>query len=149
MNQDPAYARVRARRAIIDLDHALGPGLPAALARSADLLRADADHLEGEAATAYARLGGPPFQVGDLAQMPLAIRSRVWRQIAVAAGAPVGQLSAAHVASCDLLLTQWHGQGPVDLPGGVRVRRHDGRVYLEPGGCGTMVDAPAATAEKE
>ena len=34
MNEDPAFARVRARRAAADLERDLGPGLPAALART-------------------------------------------------------------------------------------------------------------------
>ena len=44
MNADPAFARVRARRAVADLEADLGPGVAAALARSADQRREDADH---------------------------------------------------------------------------------------------------------
>ena len=52
MNDDPAFTRVRARRALADLDRDLGPGVAAALARSADQLRADADHLDALATAA-------------------------------------------------------------------------------------------------
>jgi len=37
-------------------------------------------------------------------------------------------LTAAHVAALDALLTDWHGQGPVDLPGGVRAVRASGKL---------------------
>ena len=33
-------------------------------------------------------------------------------------------------ADLPALLTAWHGQGPVDLPGGVRVTRRDGMLVL-------------------
>ena len=55
MNEDPAFTRVRARRALADLERDLGPGVAAALARTADLLREDADHLDGLADVAVAR----------------------------------------------------------------------------------------------
>ncbi len=45
-NADPAYTRVRVRDALALLEQALGPGLPAALARSAEQLALDAEALE-------------------------------------------------------------------------------------------------------
>ena len=36
-------------------------------------------------------------------------------------------VSAEHVAALDALVTDWHGQGPIDLPGGVGVRRASGQ----------------------
>ncbi|HOT57374.1 MAG TPA: tRNA lysidine(34) synthetase TilS, partial [Ornithinibacter sp.] len=39
MNEDPTFARVRARRAVADLERDLGPGVAAALARTASHLR--------------------------------------------------------------------------------------------------------------
>ncbi|NHA69680.1 tRNA lysidine(34) synthetase TilS [Phycicoccus flavus] len=131
MNDDPAFARVRARRALADLEADLGPGLAAALARSADLLRDDADHLEALAAEASATLGPPPWQEADLLDLPRAVRTRVWRSALVDAGAPAGQVSARHVDACDRLLTAWHGQGAVHAPGGVRVRRSGHRVSID------------------
>ncbi len=132
MNEDPAFTRVRARRAVADLERDLGPGVPAALARTADLLREDADHLDGLADAAVAVLGHGPWAVEDLVALPPAIRSRVWRRLLRAAGAPAGQLSARHADACDRLLTAWHGQGPVHAPGDLRVGRIDGRVTIAP-----------------
>ena len=68
MNEDPAFTRVRARRALVDLERDLGPGVAAALARTADQLREDADHLDALAEAAVASLGaGPVGRSADLA----------------------------------------------------------------------------------
>lgn len=127
-NQDPAYRRVRVRRLLADLERDLGPGIAAALARSADLLRADADALDGQAAEAYARLGPTPWRASDLAALPAAVRGRLWRLGARDAGC--AQLTAAHVRALDALVDDWHGQGPVDLPGGRRASRHGQQVVM-------------------
>jgi tRNA(Ile)-lysidine synthase len=60
------------------------------------------------------------------------VRTRVWRRLAVAAGAPAGQVSARHTEACDALLTRWHGQGPVSLPGPLLASRAGGGVSIEP-----------------
>lgn len=132
MNDDPAYLRVRARRALVDLERDLGPGVSAALARSAEQLREDADHLDTLADAAQASLGVGPWPVEALVALPRAVRTRVWRRLALAAGAPAGQLSTRHTEACDALLTQWHGQGPVSLPGPLEATRADGRVSIAP-----------------
>ena len=130
MNDDPAFTRVRARRAVADLEADLGPGVAAALARSADLLREDADHLDALADTAVRELGAGPWQVEALAALPRAVRTRVWRRLLVAAGAPAGQVGTRHTDACDALVTSWHGQGPAHLPGDLRATRSGGRLSL-------------------
>ncbi|MGL5819857.1 MAG: tRNA lysidine(34) synthetase TilS [Phycicoccus sp.] len=130
MNTDPAYARVRARRALADLERDLGPGLGASLARTAGLLRADADLLDDLAADAVAHLGPAPWPVAALAGLPVAVRTRVWRRLLTAAGAPAGAVGIRHVEACDRLLTHWHGQGAVHAPGDLRVTRAAGRVTV-------------------
>ncbi|WP_270887230.1 tRNA lysidine(34) synthetase TilS [Pedococcus sp. 5OH_020] len=132
MNEDPSFTRVRARRALADLERDLGPGVTAALARSADLLRDDADELDHLAEEAVTALGPGPWDVAALAELPRATRTRVWRRLALAAGAPAGQLSTRHTEACDALLTRWHGQGPVSLPGPLHAVRSGGRVSLAP-----------------
>lgn len=131
-NEDPGFTRVRARRALRVLEEELGPGVPAALARTADLLRDDAAALDAAASTAYQELGEPPWPVGPLENLPAAVRRRVWRDLALAAGSPSGTLTAEHLGAVDELITRWRGQGPVDLPGGVRVHRRSGVVALLP-----------------
>ena len=130
MNDDPTFTRVRARRALLDLERDLGPGVAAALARTADQLREDADHLDQLADGAVASLGTGPWAVEALAQLPRAVRTRVWRRLLVAHGAPAGQVSTRHTEACDALLSDWHGQGPVSAPGPLHVTRHGGRVSI-------------------
>jgi len=132
-NADPAFARARVRDEVLPvLEKALGPGVPEALARTAALARADADALDGWAATAYDEaLAGPGvLAVGTLAGLPPAVRSRVLRRAALAAGAPGTDLTAGHVAELDRLVTDWHGQGPLHLPGGVRADRDRAMLHL-------------------
>jgi tRNA(Ile)-lysidine synthase len=128
MNDDPAFMRVRARRAVADLEADLGPGVVAALGRSADQLREDADFLDSLANEAAMKLGAGPWEVAVLVALPRAIRTRVWRRLLIAAGAPAGQVSTRHTEACDELLTNWHGQGAVHAPGPVLVQRRDEHV---------------------
>lgn len=132
MNEDTAYARVRARRALADLDRDLGPGIGSALARTAAQLRADADLLDALADRATLELGPGPLPVEALAAQPAALRSRIWRRALLAAGAPAGQLSSRHTDACDRLVTDWHGQGPLHVPGPLLVARQRGRVTIGP-----------------
>ena len=132
MNRDVAFARVRARHLLLDLEEQLGPGVVAGLARSASLLREDADHMDGLAAAEVDALGGGPWPVEVLAAIPVAVRSRVWRRVLLGAGVPAGSLSSRHVDACDRLLTHWRGQGPVHVPGGLLVRRRGDRVRIDP-----------------
>ncbi|GAB48588.1 tRNA lysidine(34) synthetase TilS [Mobilicoccus pelagius] len=121
-NDDPRYLRVRARALLARVEDDL-PGTSAALARSADLLRDDADALDALADDLLAHVGGTSCPVGLVADRPAALRRRVWRGLAVAAGVPAGDLRAGHLAAIDALAVDWHGQGPVDLPGGTRAVR--------------------------
>ncbi len=132
MNEDPAFARVRARRALADLERDLGPGLAPALARSAGQLREDADHLDALADAATDALGAGPWDAATLAALPRPVRTRVWRRLLAAAGAPASRVSSRHTDACDRLLTHWHGQGAVHAPGGLRVTRSDGRLSIGP-----------------
>jgi tRNA(Ile)-lysidine synthase len=135
-NSDDSFRRVRARRLLATLESELGPGFAAALARSADLLREDADHLETLAIRARAQLpeaaGDPGVDLDALAALPRAIRTRVWRLLAAEAGAPLADVSAAHVESLDALLTSWHGQGPLHVPGGIAVARTGREIRFTP-----------------
>lgn len=135
-NSDQRFARVRARAALRDLEQSLGPGLSAALARSADLLRDDADVLQGLADTAYRELGDPPWSVPVLADLHPAVRRRLWQRLATEHGSPPGALTAGHLRAVDDLLTRWHGQGPIALPGGLRAHRGHGLMWLEAPGAG-------------
>ncbi|MGH8893787.1 MAG: TilS substrate-binding domain-containing protein, partial [Actinomycetes bacterium] len=56
--------------------------------------------------------------------------SRVLRRAAITAGSSATDLSAAHVAELDRLVTDWRGQGPLHLPGGVRATRDCGTLSM-------------------
>jgi tRNA(Ile)-lysidine synthase len=126
------YTRVRVRSQILPLmEELLGPGVTQALARTADQLRADADALDEIAAERAVTLLNPDhLDVGQLTALPAAIRTRVLRSAAIAAGAPSGALTAGHVADLDALVTAWHGQRWTDLPGGIRCQRRYGRLHF-------------------
>ncbi|HSE70158.1 MAG TPA: tRNA lysidine(34) synthetase TilS [Nocardioidaceae bacterium] len=133
-NDDPSFTRVRVRRSVLPvLERELGPGVTDALARTARLLRDDADALDELAAEALGRAraedGG--LSVGVLEPLSPAVRRRVLRRAALEAGCPATELFAVHVDATDTLVTRWHGQVGVDLPGHVRVRRTGGSIRFE------------------
>lgn len=133
-NADPAYTRSRVRHRILPvLEAELGPGVAEALARSAEALRADAEALDDLAARAAAdvRTDDGDLDAASLAALPAAVRTRVLRTWLLGLGAPAGSLTRDHVLAVDALVTGWHGQGPLHLPGRVVVRRLCGR--LTPG----------------
>lgn len=138
-NDDMAYTRVRVRHEVLPvLEEALGPGVTEALARTAGLLRADADALDVLAAdlaeTAVRRTGDEVAgDLGMLEAAPAAIRTRVLRQAALEAGCRATDLTAGHIAAVDALVTDWRGQRWIDLPQGVRAVRRGGFLVLAQG----------------
>ncbi len=137
-NQDFRFARARVRhQALPALEAALGPGVAEALARTASQLRADAECLDDLAFAESGQLrndapenGAAGLDTRWLAALPAAIRARVLRDAAIMAGCPHGALTAGHVDRIGALVTAWRGQRWVDLPGGVRARRRDGKVWF-------------------
>lgn len=132
-NADPAFTRVRVRHQLLPvLAEVLGDGAVAALARSADLLRDDADALDDWAVRVHVLAQRKDEPVGldveVLESLPAAVRRRVLRRAALDAGAPAGSLTASHLQSVDSLLTDWKGQGAVALPGPVSAGRSYGRL---------------------
>lgn len=125
MNEDPQFARVRARRVLAALGSELGRDLAPALARTARLARADADLLD-ELALAQMPAPGEPVAVDQLTQLPEALRWRVLRRWLADGGISADQEATFAV---DQLLTRWHGQGPLSLPGG-RVQRAAGKLRI-------------------
>jgi tRNA(Ile)-lysidine synthase len=146
----PLRSRVRAHVLPV-LEDALGPGVAQALARTADLLREDADALDALAADllvasmvaddapAAGPDGAPVLDRAGLVRLDVemltaaapALRRRALRAAAIRAGAPAGSVHRTHVLALDALLTDWHGQGQLDLPG-LRAVRAYGRLMLQP-----------------
>jgi tRNA(Ile)-lysidine synthase len=141
-NDDPAFERVRLRHEALPLlDDILQGGVAEALARTAALLRDDLDALDADAAAVIDTAVSPEnrgdgrvdhvLDVAAVAALPRAVRTRVLRLWAARVGA-AGPLSAERTGALDALLTDWHGQGPVDLPGAIAVRRASGRLVACP-----------------
>jgi tRNA(Ile)-lysidine synthase len=70
------------------------------------------------------------LDVRVLGQAHRALRRRALK--AWAQGGGCGALRAVHVEAMDALITNWHGQGAVHLPGGLAVRRQCGRLWVVP-----------------
>ena len=130
-NSDPRFARARLRQHGLPAVVAdLGDQVVLGLARSAALLREDNAALDAWAQEVP--LADPvTADVTRLADLPTAVRMRVVRRLALAAGCPASSLSREHLLAADALVTRWRGQGPVDLPGGVRAARESGRLVLD------------------
>ena len=71
------------------------------------------------------------MSAASLAGLPGAVRTRVLRSAALAAGCPATALTSAHVTRIEELVTDWRGQRWIDLPGGVRATRRSGQVLFE------------------
>jgi tRNA(Ile)-lysidine synthase len=124
-NTDRALQRVRLRQEVLPLlEDVLQGGVAEALARTASLLQDDLDALDTLAA------GHDASDTAALATLPRALRTRMLRNWALTHGAT--EVSAVHTAALDDLVGDWHGQGPVDLPGGLRVARTSGRLVAHP-----------------
>ncbi|MEY5017252.1 MAG: hypothetical protein RL431_301 [Actinomycetota bacterium] len=132
-NVDHSFVRVRIREKVLpQLEKDLGPGISAALVRTAHLLRDDDDALNQLAQAEFDAhrlidLTAVEFPVSALIRQFSAIRSRVIRLAAHAAG--IGALSSTHTAAIDALVTDWHGQKAINVPGG-NVERHEGRLVF-------------------
>ena len=125
------------------LARALGVDPVPALARSAALMAADDDALEAAARAARtsvllegdeaarrvtrARGGGADraarhreglhLDVRTLSDLEPALRDRVLHAALVEVSGRGGAVSGVHVGSVSELVTDWHGQGPLDVPG--------------------------------
>jgi tRNA(Ile)-lysidine synthase len=130
---------VRLRHEVLPLlEDVLQGGVTEALARTGSLLRDDLAALDELAADHLARVvrtepGDEPgtggrLEVAAVASLPRALRTRVLRLWAEAPGA--APLSAERTAALDALITNWRGQGPIDLPGRLAVARTSGRLVL-------------------
>lgn len=124
-NEDLHFARVRVRREVLPvLERELGKGIIGSLARTADMLHDDADALDAFAQDALTD------EVEVLTYLDRAVRTRVLRMLALQAGALANDLSREHILGIDQLITNWHGQGPLNLPGSVDVTRAHGKLIF-------------------
>ncbi|MFG6493639.1 tRNA lysidine(34) synthetase TilS [Microbacterium sp. P03] len=130
-NTDPRFSRVRVRQRVLPvLEAELGPGIAEALARTAEQLREDADAFDDmvnetiEDIVEHAE-AGISVSVPALAANPAALRHRIIRHVVAS---EFGEsLTRAQTLEVARLVTEWRGQGPIDLPG-CRARRLGSRL---------------------
>lgn len=143
-NTDPAFARVRVRSSVLPvLEEELGPGVAEALARTAEQLREDAAALDAMAEETLEDLveleeAGLSIGAAALAANPAALRQRIVRRV-VQSEFHVALTRAQTLEVCRLV-TDWHGQGPLDLPGFTAERRA-GRLHLVSSTAGPLTGA--------
>jgi len=133
-NDDLRYSRVRVRRSVLPvLEDELGPGIAEALARTAEQLREDGDALDAMALDWALELVGQndeghvTVDARGLAADPPALRQRIIRLV-VSNEFGVA-LSRAQTLAVAALVTDWHGQKGVDLPGVVATRAGSDLVF--------------------
>lgn len=127
-NSDDRFTRVRVRNTVLPvLERELGPGIAESLARTAEQLREDneafADIIDEtiEDIVEHAE-AGIAISSAALEANPPAIRNRIIRYVANSEfGASLTRTQTLEIAR---LATDWHGQGPIDLPGFSATRRH-------------------------
>lgn len=136
-NIDPSFARVRVREHVLPtLERELGPGVAEALARTAEQLREDSDALDELVLEFVEEICEPAedgiaVSVAALEANPAALRQRVIRFV-VASEFGVS-LERVHTLAVARLVSDWHGQKALDLPG-VRVVRQGGLlIFTAPG----------------
>jgi hypoxanthine phosphoribosyltransferase len=90
MNLDPALARTHIRTRVVPLLRALNPDLVDTVARSSEILSADADLLDSLSASVAPRETpeGLAVAVGELLALPEAVATRALRSMLAALGAP-------------------------------------------------------------
>jgi tRNA(Ile)-lysidine synthase len=127
-NDDPRFTRARVRHRVLPvLEEELGPGIAAALARTADALREDSAALDRWSQDVHREVVGPRgVDVGGLRTREPAVVLRVLRLAALEAGSPGAELFRVHVLALAELV---HGavgaqqRRQVRLPGHVTAYR--------------------------
>lgn len=135
--------------AIPALDAALGMSVVEPLARTAQLLRRDTEALDEWAEAEYVRHihaedeggceGHIVCEIAAISALPVAVRTRLLRKAALAAGAEAGALTFWHIEHMDDLVTgagRVRGHRSVDLPASqprtkIVVRQEAGRLIFE------------------
>lgn len=132
-NTDPRFLRVRVRERVLPvLEAELGPGVVDALVRTAEQLREDNgafaqqidEFIEEIVEPAEA---GIAVSVRALEANPAAVRQRIIRHVVLSEFGTA--LSRTHTLEIAKLVTDWHGQGPVQVPGCSVVRAHGRLVF--------------------
>lgn len=143
-NSDQSFKRVRIRTLMQTMESELGPGLPGALSRTAEIASESEEFLTAEARKVMEKAKGKgsarsvSYEVSALAEAHLAVRNKALFLIAQGVGAQ--DISRAQVLGVEELISNWHGQKMVQLSGITVERVGDQLVFkstksLTPGAC--------------
>jgi tRNA(Ile)-lysidine synthase len=133
-NVDPRFTRSRVRHTVLPmLERELGPGVAETLARTAEQLRPDMETLDDLARAEHESRRRPEgldvhafHEVGD------ALRPRVVRLAALAAGSPSSELFHVHVKALLALVASDGETGEIQLPGRVTAYLRDDLLRFRP-----------------
>ncbi len=134
-NTDPSFTRARIRNTVLPmLERELGPGVAAALVRTADQVRADGQALDSLAELEMVEYDAEEgFQVRRVEILPTAVRTRVLRLAALAAGCPPGELFAVHIDALEeQVRNRTHLPKTIQLPGHVSAIRNGDTLRFVP-----------------
>ena len=122
-NTDYKFLRAKVRHELMPkLIEVLGQSAIESLDKTSDLLKEDNDALDLIAQENYEKLN-KELKVENLEEYPAAIRKRIIKIAALEAGVISGPFSYEHIEAIDALVTNWRGQGNVDLPGFIQASR--------------------------
>ena len=139
MNADERFARVRVRQRLLPLMETFNPRAVEALARTAELLRDDADALEDLAAKLLEEACEPldistrqrasPLRVDALVGAGRAVRRRALRQWIARGRGDLRRVELSHILAVEKLLAGERGGRVAELPGESFVERRRGRLW--------------------
>ncbi|MBV9957391.1 MAG: tRNA lysidine(34) synthetase TilS [Acidobacteria bacterium] len=137
LNEDESFARVRVRKKLLPLMQTFNGRAVEALARTAELLRADASALRAAAqelllaATDEAETSGAAcLRVNVLAGADTAVRRRALRLWLASARGDLRRLELAHLLAVERLVSGTRGGRVAELPGAGSVLRKRGRLFF-------------------
>lgn len=136
-NADPRFTRSRIRHTVMPmLERELGPGVAAALARTADLVREDVTTLDDLAERRLQETGdGDGLDTSALETFDRALKTRVIRLAAIRAGAIASELTRDHVLAIADIVHGARDNREIQLPGHVTAYREGTVLRFRPTGC--------------
>lgn len=142
-NVDTKFSRVKVRLNVLPvLEEELGPGIAAALSRTAEILQDDLEYLDAQSDDAFSSVSKTTnnsvvIDTEALEKLPKALATRVIHKSLSLLGTEPAKVQIDSVME---LVTNWHGQKSLTLPS-VRVERKGKEIILKstktmkPGAC--------------
>ncbi len=127
-NEDSKFARVEIRKILAQLEASGSSGVVSGLARTADQMREAEEIIQPIVENHIEQLGNPKVvSVEYLQFVDNSLRRRIIHKLGQLNGV---ELSRVHVLEIEKLVTNWHGQGPLSVPG-ITVERVGNNLHLD------------------